>query len=456
MFSKASKIVKQLQKNEFELFLQEIILLDPKKEIEFLLKGMGVVKIKDSSLYFTMYIKEQNHVFDHSKFISELSKNKEDELNTFEALDSDGYKWEFKTLSFSENHSFCKESLNSIFGEIHSLSLIEKVDNQEKEDSISYFFDLKYTFPLNEEEKIVENVNGKLNSFYFKDKILCQLDTIKVESNDDKHARIITFTTHNHDKNFDIRILEGLRFITGCDVSPYLVIRKSKGVKCLKIFGDLQLKNNMKINPPLQVLNHKSSFASDSWKLFEKYLLYISSHKGIFYSKLSASLNAILGSSNSYLETKILVLCVRVEGIVNFLYPEHGKPDKIFCEQIENLKNTIHTSEISENVCKRVIPLIDQTKQSRVYDKLNSLKDEGIINETQLSSWKTLRNKYSHSGNFSVKKDIDDEFYKYFNTLEMLYRLILFAIEYSGKYTNTKWKEVEFKKYKNRCEVINE
>ena len=70
------KIVKYLQTREFELFLQEIKLLNPNDPTNFLLRGMGIINIKDDSLYFKMYVKEENQLFENRSFISDLSKNK--------------------------------------------------------------------------------------------------------------------------------------------------------------------------------------------------------------------------------------------------------------------------------------------------------------------------------------------------------------------------------------------
>ena len=106
---------------EFELFLKYISLIDPEDEKKPLAKGFGLVNVKDESLYFKMFIEEENEERRKNLFLSEMARNKNTNLCNFIAVDTFGYKWQFNTFSFSESMIFSEESMNSIYGEIRHL-----------------------------------------------------------------------------------------------------------------------------------------------------------------------------------------------------------------------------------------------------------------------------------------------------------------------------------------------
>ena len=69
-------------------------------------------------------------------------------------------------------------------------------------------------------------------------------------------------------------------------------------------------------------------------------------------------------------------------------------------------------------------------KQARTKDKLIKLKELGVINQLQYTSWNKLRNKSAHA----VREDDENWFEKsmrqYLHVLEAFYRIIFYKINY--------------------------
>ena len=169
--------------------------------------------------------------------------------------------------------------------------------------------------------------------------------------------------------------------------------------------------------------------------MFKLYFLRISKFRGEFLSPLGASLNGIRGSALSYFETKVLVLCIHTEGILNILYPKLGKPPKHIRSEVNKLLRHIRSWQGEDSVRNRSLSAIGNMKEPRAMDKLIKLKEKGVINAKQLEAWIELRNKFAHANSNIGDQWFKETYKKYEIVVEMLYRIILYASDYKGNYT---------------------
>ncbi len=89
-------------------------------------------------------------------------------------------------------------------------------------------------------------------------------------------------------------------------------------------------------------------------------------------------------------------------------------------------------------------------KNARVKDKMLELQGLGVINKTQLDSWEELRNKSAHGADQIKENQFKEINKKYNNVVELLFRIVLYALNHKGYYTsysNDNEVNIEFRLY---------
>ena len=95
----------------------------------------------------------------------------------------------------------------------------------------------------------------------------------------------------------------------------------------------------------------------------------------------------------------------------------------------------IEQSDLDKHFISRIKGSLWAMKRPRTEEKLHSLEKIGIINNLQIASWKSVRPPKVHGDRKEIDKSFEKQKQDYFNILEMIYRIILYAIKYQGKYT---------------------
>lgn len=428
-------------------------MVDPNNENTTIFQGFGWIKISNKrqlnfKLYITnVYIKSENK----SVFFSEYNTYKdEDGYYHFIAHDVDGTKWNFKTFSYGSNINF--SSITSINSSIHSMSTFGTIDSYINSciefilpPDIQLFynkFDALREYNSDKEltgmkhELCIDVKNGNLNIYGKKT---------------DDYILIGFYSDYFHD-NSDLRIIEGLQLITGYRIKPYLVYKQINRKSLLKITSG-EYNNSNTLSPPANIPEYPNKHSNHPWDIFLKYVDSVSSNKKSRFTPIGSIINSIVGSSGAFFETQILVLCVRIEGMLNILFPKMGNPEKITISQIDILIDYISEWTGDSKVKNRALSPIGNMKSSRAKDKLHSLLAIGIINNKHYDSWDKLRNASAHSGTGNKNENWYEKYRSIYHcVLEMYYRILLYHIGYNGIYTEYSANldnHVEFKLYNN-------
>ncbi len=444
----SNNIAENLFKRKTEIILRKIFLLDPSDKRKSLVYGYGLIRQDEKhQINFVMYINRMNKKI---KDVFELQKSSRDNYNFFRGIDTEGRKWNFKNTFFSTSHTLSHDSHPSIYGEIKELDTILPSPPVKIPNYLEFGFTEKFKFPFTDNERIELKSEDHTKGISYENIIKIDLGDIKIESQYYDSILLIRFITNNIKKNYEYRILESLKFITGQQLKPYYVEICSSDKLEFKIFGDHYFDFNHKIKPPIKIHKYPFDHANDAWKLFKQYLDHIKSFRGEFLSPLGTEFNSIRGSASSFFETKILILCIRTEGILHILFPEFGKPSRKVKSKVSDLLNHIKDWYGDENIKNRSLSAIGNMKNARVKDKMLELQGLGVINKTQLDSWEELRNKSAHGADQIKENQFKEINKKYNNVVELLFRIVLYALNHKGYYTsysNDNEVNIEFRLY---------
>lgn len=427
-------------------------MVDPQNEDTTIFQGFGWIKINNKrQLNFNLYITD---IFIESRenkstFFPEYNTYRDkDGYYHFIAHDIDGIKWNFKTFNYGSNKNFSSiTSINSSIDYMSSFGTLDSYSNSCIEfilppDIQTFYNKLDTLHEYNSDKELI----GLKNEFCLD----INYDHLKIYGKKTNEYNFIGFYSDNFHDNSDLRLIEGLQLITGYRIRPYLVYKQIHKKASLKI-NSKEYNNTDTILPPLRIHEFPSQQSHYPWDIFLNYINTFSGSKEKRFTPIGSIINSIIGSSGAFFEIQILVLCVRIEGMLNILFPKMGKPRETTVSQIDILIDYISKWTGESTIKKRATKIIGNMKSVRAEDKLHILLAMGIINNKQYDSWKKLRNASAHSA-IGNKNDNWHKEYRnlYHYVLEMYYRLLLYHIGYKGIYTEYSANlnnNVEFKLY---------
>ncbi len=442
--------LKFLENDQFSIDLPKFYVLDPNDGNKFLLQGYGWIKKQGDNFAFKIFPSEVSGKGNIIVAMEKFSTDK-DGYSSLIGIDEYGAKWCFKTTGFGFSLPGSAEGRISINGTFNILESKSEFKNESDKQFINMYFYDKYKFPYNKVEKLEVKKDVELVTQMWENVVDCQFKNLTIRSSKFDNFIILSFEKKIFENNFEYRILEGLQFITGRQLQPILITKYIEGNYVNKIFSKSNEKIDYHIEPPLQFYYPPSKENDNSWNLFYNFLEFISDFKGKFYSPLGSEINGLIGAGASFFETKLLVLGVRIEGLLNLLFPNLALPNDSSLKALTDLEQQVSNMQLIDSIKERVVSSIASMKFPRAKDKLLELKKIGVINKIQYDSWSKMRNKSAHA----VREDDDLWFEKsmncYYNVLEMMYRLIFHAIGYNGLYTSysdKKFLKIPFDLYK--------
>ena len=436
----------QLFEKKFEVNFPNFYLLNPNNLNNHILKGFGWVRhIAEDIFDFRLFVVQKNKKFEHSSSIKDESSD-EKGYHYFRGIDEYGSLWKFNTLNIGFQLPGSSKGTYSIYGKFETLEQISHLPEKSGSNYLEFIFSDKFLFPYNKSEKI-ESKRGKdtIRLQYESTIDYCQ-NNLKIRSLKSENLIYIIFEKDRFHENYDIRILESLKFITGQQLRPG-IIRKKKNTQIHSLYFAENNDNNYKIEPPIWIDKYPNDKYEYSWVLFCKILSSISKYKGQLYTPIGAEINGLIGAGPAFFETKLLNIGVRVEGILNILYPKLGVPNDIILDNISRLVQYISDFKDNNPIKIRLISSLNNMKKSRAKDRLLELKKRGVINKEQYDSWSKLRNQSAHAVRDRGKDWFEKSYNRYSHVLEMLYRIIFYSIKYNGIYTSYVTKGHKDKKF---------
>lgn len=436
----------------FEVNLHKFYLMDPNNMSKSVFSGFGYIRyFEGKEFFFKFYVHRSNK---KPSGIFSIDEDTADEKsnNHFKGVDRFGTIWKFKTTGFGVGTPGIKQGLPVIYGHFDELIKTEKLPEKFGDDFIEFIFSKKYKFPFNKSEKIEVNKDNEVIESRHESSLSCDLKNLRIEgSKSDKFIHLI-FKPSRKIYNLKVRLLESLKFITGRQLNPGAIVTKKGSQLITEFYPDYSF-NYFQVEPPLRYRDFPSEEHLEPWYLFGQFLNFISRYRSKYFTPLGAEINGIIGAGPAFFETKLLNLSVRIEGILKLLYPKLGIPKKNSLEDISNIENYLEIYDSNDTIKKRVLATINMMKQARAKDKLLELKKLGVINKIQYDSWSKLRNKSAHAVKDNKKDWLNKDLKRYYQVIELLYRIIFYAIKYDGEYTSygdDKKSRKKFKLYSKR------
>lgn len=151
------------------------------------------------------------------------------------------------------------------------------------------------------------------------------------------------------------------------------------------------------------------------------------------YSQLAGYWFRVLVAFHSSLENQALVLTTAIEGVLKAYFPELGRPDEAFLQEVDDAKPLIEKLTIGTRARGRLINSLGSAKGATPSNALNALSSSGKIPEELVKVWKSLRNRSAHADELSMEPP---EIQKFINALyaclELFYRLIMLKTGFDG------------------------
>jgi hypothetical protein len=261
--------------------------------------------------------------------------------------------------------------------------------------------------------------------------------TIKISMECESDALVEVIGDGKLPSNFEVRIVEALRYVLGKVVHLSLIeYTVDQGVET-KLISPVR-KSEARLFPPLSARKP----TPDIYRLFERYLAFV-------HSKASAEFvhpcsmyirNACEASANS-LEAEAIGLCVAVEGIANLLpFTKGNSEDEIVANVRQEVFKRLEEIGVNANLKERIQGLFSQLNTVRAIDRLQVLVQSDRLDARALDAWKKLRNKGVHPTSSKIEELDDEEMQKMLDRIHQvyvcMYQITFTLIGYEGAFSN--------------------
>jgi len=234
--------------------------------------------------------------------------------------------------------------------------------------------------------------------------------------------------------NLEIRAVEALQFVLGRPV-VWAILQKHQGdVETIRIRQTPIGRTDWRIGPPIGFRTTDPS--GRVWKLYDKYLTHILDYaESDKYHPLSDFVYRVIQASAASIEAQALTVAVTVEGVLRTEFPELVALSEKELEELDKTQQIINESALNNRLKKRITGTIGGWKNPSTTDKLSSLIDLGVIENTEYDAWKKLRHPFAHAAPPNLRDF--QEFVDLCHIVTVLfYKLIFHAIGYEGKHTD--------------------
>lgn len=233
-----------------------------------------------------------------------------------------------------------------------------------------------------------------------------------------------------------MRVEEALCFLFARPVRPQIIFHDGK----ITFFSGQKKSNNLRLFTPVSL---SSRYSNDVYcKLFKAYLKYIlKESNSSLWAPTSAYLRMAQESSANSAQAWAIGLGVAVEGLVELV--DIGE-DQYSKEQLEKFKSYVIECVSSKSefrhLSKRIDGLVSGICNIRPVDRLKWLSDNGKVSDSNVRSWRKMRNRSVHPRISKEKTIISAELQKIVDDINcvtvLMYQIIFYLIEYQGIYTD--------------------
>jgi hypothetical protein len=185
-----------------------------------------------------------------------------------------------------------------------------------------------------------------------------------------------------------------------------------------------------------------TDFRSHGWKLFGKYLEYVSKHtRGTYWNPVAYHLFSACEATANSVDAWAVGVSVAVEAVSSLVML---KDDRAKAAQTKRLQKAMQKwlagQSFSDDQTKRVEGIIGGLSEKRPQDTLYKLAKTGHVDNAYITAWKNLRNRQVHPKLKDLKKPSPKDTQKLLDNIHrtevLLRQLTFFLIGYEGPFTD--------------------
>ena len=197
-----------------------------------------------------------------------------------------------------------------------------------------------------------------------------------------------------------LRVTEALSFALGRRLSWNIVEQLENGKQFVRLRGQKDCDETDSLRPIAQTAPW---LATQTWRMFEKYLDYVADFHGDQLHLTSAHLFSVYRGHQATIQTRALALSVAVEGMVKEMFGESKPAQTLKREWIAKLRLHCEAwpefgkAEIKAALWERLRGLLGQLSGTRPKDILFRLAAENVVYTRHVDSWGRLRNRSAHA-----------------------------------------------------------
>jgi hypothetical protein len=351
------------------------------------------------------------------------------------AIDVDGGKWENPSVEVTESPGKNCTVVNI------NCDWIRKTQDVSNEKNYVYMLFLdELKFPLNEVQstEITGAIKKSSRIDHAGSSGVTKLASIRYAKADIPDDFCVFYASVNDDVNFSTyfpsKLVETIRFVTASTASYCACESICDGVSTLEFAKVPDLAKGIFPSP----LIDDRMFTVEFYRLFDAFLDYsIRVSPEERSSPLATKFYPLYQLGRVSLDSIALLVSVTVEGVLKSEFKALGKPEQGVLSEVDEINEAIDQLKIRDSTKDRAKGSLGGMKDSRAVDKLFSLKDRGVLWETEITAWKDLRNTSAHGGKLHIPPEkLQELLDNVYTASTLLNKLAMLAIGYCGKYTD--------------------
>lgn len=240
-------------------------------------------------------------------------------------------------------------------------------------------------------------------------------------------------------------LCHALEFACARRARPAVVVREFNDRRNTGLFSGPFWQYRSLMPPPIHP--REPSEAEPFWALIERFFVYASADH-LVAERFLSELEGIRNGASGSVQTACLTLAVGIESLCDTLLPQI--PPSTNANELNNLLCHIRKWDGDETLGKRAINLISNLRSVRTADRLYAWASNHDVDRTLVDRWKELRNPSVHGAALSEDQTLFD---RYYAAVELLYRIVTWAIEFEGEILATSmhgWGQDNDSEYQNQ------
>ena len=233
-------------------------------------------------------------------------------------------------------------------------------------------------------------------------------------------------------------ICQALEFGTARRARPAVAIRAFNDGEHIGLFSGPFLQYQSQLPPPVHA--EKPTDAEHFWALIERFFMFAMRDDPRIETFLD-ELTGIRNGASASVQTACLTLAIGVESLCKLLLPSPSP--SVHAESLKELVAYLKEWEGDESIKTRAVHMVNQFPSVRAVDRLYAWASQHGVGHTLIDRWKELRHPKAHGTVVSEDQSLYDHYYA---VVELLYRMVAWAIGYKGPIVETSkrgWGDVE-------------